>query len=211
MKLKRFLDIVFAVFFMILLAPLMALLSLIVIIDDGFPVIYEQERVGRYGKIFIIKKFRTMKKNTREAATRDLTESGSVITRSGKFLRKTSLDELPQIENILKGEMSFVGPRPLIKDEKDIHQLRKEAGVYAVRPGITGLAQISGRDNVSPEAKAEFDRQYVENWNLWGDFKIVLKTFTSVLKREGIVDGANNDEAELKKNNKKDEDGEGSS
>ena len=127
--------------------------------------------------------------NTRNVATDELTESVNCITKSGRFLRKTSLDELPQLFNILSGSMSFVGPRPLIPAEKEIRALRREYGVYSVRPGMTGLAQVNGRDKLSIEEKALFDKEYVDKQSLWLDIKIMFKTVKVVLCREGISEG----------------------
>ena len=143
---KRFFDFTVSLLMILLLLPVFILTGIIIAIDAGNPVIYKQYRVGKDNKLFYIYKFRTMKNNTRLAATKDLTEADSVITKSGRILRKTSLDELPQLFNVLKGDMSFVGPRPLIPEEKEIRQLRKEYGIYSVRPGITGWAQVNGRD-----------------------------------------------------------------
>ena len=144
---KRAFDFTCSLIAVIILLPLFALLSLIILIDDGKPVLFRQQRVGRNNEVFSIYKFRTMKNNTGNVATAQLKNSDEFITRSGRFFRKTSLDELPQLFNILKGDMSFVGPRPLIPEEEEIRQLRNEKGVYAVRPGMTGLAQINGAEN----------------------------------------------------------------
>jgi O-antigen biosynthesis protein WbqP len=173
----------------IILLPVFLVVSLIVLIDAGAPVIFRQYRVGKDNKLFYIYKFRTMRKNTRNAATADLTDSDKFITKSGRILRKTSIDELPQLVNVLIGDMSFVGPRPLIPEEKEIRALRKEYNVYSVRPGITGLAQINGRDNLTIEEKALFDKEYIDKQSLAFDFKILLKTVTVVLKRENIKEG----------------------
>ena len=130
-----------------------------------------------------------MRKNTRNAATADLKDADKYITKSGRFLRKTSLDELPQLVNVLLGDMSFVGPRPLIPEEKEIRELRKKYNVYSVRPGITGLAQVNGRDNISILEKALFDKEYIDKQSLSLDIKILLKTVLVVLKRENISEG----------------------
>src|SRR5690554_2475020 len=137
---KRLFDILFSLILIIVLSPVLLLVSLVIIIDDGFPAVFKQERVGINNEIFKIRKFRTMKNGTRTTATLQLTESQHQITRIGKYLRCTSIDELPQLINILEGTMSFVGPRPLIPDEKEIRELRKKSAVYSVRPGVTGWA-----------------------------------------------------------------------
>lgn len=190
---KRVFDFTVSLLLIIILSPLFLLISLIILIDAGCPVIFRQYRVGKDNKLFYIYKFRTMKKNTRNAAKCELEESESCITASGRLLRKTSLDEMPQLFNVLRGDMSFVGPRPLIPEEKEIRALRKEYNVYSVRPGITGLAQVNGRDKLSIEEKALFDKEYIDKQSLWLDFKILLKTVSVVLKRENIAEGGEAD------------------
>lgn len=187
---KRIFDFTASLLLLIILSPVFLLVSLLILIDSGFPVIFRQYRVGKDNKLFYVYKFRTMKKNTRNAATADLAESESCITKSGRILRKTSIDELPQLFNILIGNMSFVGPRPLIPEEKEIRKLRSEYGVFCVKPGMTGLAQVNGRDMLSIEEKALFDKEYVEKQSFWFDIKILFKTVLVVLKRENISEGS---------------------
>lgn len=186
---KRFFDIIISLFGLIILSPLLALTCVVIFIDDGLPVVFRQKRVGRNSKLFTIYKFRTMKKGTRSAATGELSESDEQITKSGRVLRKTSVDELLQLVNVLNGTMSIVGPRPLIPEEKEIHTLRERYGVYKVRPGVTGWAQINGRDALDDETKALYDKEYVEKQSLLFDIKILLKTVAVVLKRENITEG----------------------
>lgn len=186
---KRAFDIVMSLCAIIVLSPVFLITALIILLSDGTPVIYKQKRIGKDAKLFTIYKFRTMKKGTRIAATNDLTESQNQIISCGGFLRKTSLDELPQLINILKGDMSFVGPRPLIPEEDDIHQLRLASGVYRVRPGLTGLAQINGRDKVSIEEKVRLDTEYVENQSIGLDIRIFFKTIINVFKMSDVVEG----------------------
>lgn len=186
---KRIFDFTVSLLLIIALFPVFLVIALVVLIDSGYPVIFKQYRVGKDNKLFYIYKFRTMKVNTRNTATEDLKEANSVITKSGRILRKTSLDEMPQLFNVLSGKMSFVGPRPLIPEEKEIRQIRKELGVYSVRPGITGLAQVNGRDMLSAKEKALFDKEYVEKQSLLFDIKIMFKTVLVVLKRENISEG----------------------
>lgn len=190
---KRAFDFTVSLALIIILLPVFLLVSLIVLIDAGTPVIFRQYRVGKDNKLFYIYKFRTMRKNTRNAATAELTDSDKFITKSGRILRKTSLDELPQLVNVLLGDMSFVGPRPLIPEEKEIRALRKEYNVYSVKPGITGLAQVNGRDNLSIEEKALFDKEYVDKQSIGLDIKILFKTVMVVLKRENIKEGGEPD------------------
>ena len=186
---KRIFDFTVSLLLIIALIPVFLIIALVVLIDSGYPVIFKQYRVGKDNKLFYIYKFRTMKVNTRNTATEDLKEANSVITKSGRILRKTSLDELPQLFNVLTGKMSFVGPRPLIPEEKEIRQIRTELGVYSVRPGITGLAQVNGRDMLSAKEKALFDKEYVEKQSFLFDIKIMFKTVLVVLKRENISEG----------------------
>jgi len=186
---KRFLDVFFSAIAILFLSPVLLAISIVVLIDDGCPVIFKQDRVGKDGNLFKIRKFRTMNKGTRNAPTSKLSEADACITHSGRFLRRTSLDELVQLVNIFEGTMSFIGPRPLIPEEREIDELRRKYNVYRVRPGMTGWAQINGRDSLSDEAKANFDREYVEKHSLLFDFKILVKTFGTVLKGENIVEG----------------------
>lgn len=191
--LKRLFDIFASLAAIVVLSPLLAVIVLAILLDDGAPVIYRQNRVGKGNELFSIMKFRTMKRGTRTAATAELAEAQDCITRTGKILRKSSFDELPQLFQILSGKMSVVGPRPLIPEEEEIRALREQYNVYSVRPGITGLAQINGRDNLTDAQKALYDKEYVENQSLWFDFKILLKTVMVVLRRENVVDGGRTD------------------
>ncbi len=186
---KRFADIIISFISIVLLSPLMLILSVIILIADGRPVLYRQKRIGKNEKLFTIYKFRTMKNGTRLAASGDLTESEMQIIPGGKLLRRLSLDELPQLFNILKGDMSLVGPRPLIPEETEIHRLRQEYKVYQVRPGLTGLAQVNGRDRLSVEEKAKLDKEYVENCGLAADIGILLKTVRKVLGMSDVMEG----------------------
>lgn len=189
---KRFLDVLLSLLAIIFLSPLMLVICLIIICDDGMPVIFRQDRVGRGDKLFKIKKFRTMKNGAPNLSTADFEESDEYITRSGKFLRRTSLDELPQLFNVLAGDMSFIGPRPLIPDESHIRDLRREYGVYSVRPGVTGWAQVNGRDCLSDEEKARYDREYIERRSLAFDTKIFFRTIKVVLTGKDVVEGGMN-------------------
>ena len=174
---KRFLDVLLSLLAIIFLSPLMLIISLIIICDDGLPVIFRQNRVGKGDELFKIKKFRTMKNGAPNLSTADFEQSDEFITRSGKFLRRTSLDELPQLFNVLAGDMSFIGPRPLIPEESHIRELRREYGVYSVRPGLTGWAQVNGfRGDTSIQGRIEHDIYYIENWTLLFDIKILFMT-----------------------------------
>lgn len=187
---KRVLDFILsALGLTILLVPL-ALTALVVYIDDPGNIFFCQKRVGRNGKLFTLYKFRTMKKDTpKYMATMDVDDPDKYITRVGRVLRKLSLDEIPQLFNVLKGNMSLVGPRPLIPNEEEIHTMRERFGVYCVRPGVTGLAQINGRDLVSPAEKVRWDVRYVEHFGFWTDVKILFATVPKIFGCENVVEG----------------------
>ncbi len=190
---KRFLDFILsAMGLAVLLLPLM-FTALVVYIDDPGKIFFCQERVGRNGKLFRLYKFRTMKMDTpKYMATADVDDPDKYITRVGHVLRKLSLDEIPQLFNVLKGDMSLVGPRPLIQNEADIHTMRERFGVYSVRPGVTGLAQINGRDTVRPAEKVRWDVRYVEHFGFWMDVKILFATVPKIFGGEGVVEGCGN-------------------
>ena len=185
---KRIFDFIVSIFALIFLSPLFLVVSLAILITDGSPVLFKQERVGKDNKLFTVYKFRTMRNGIGDVSTAELTDANEKITKTGKLLRLTSIDELPQLFNILNGTMSLVGPRPLIPAEKEIRELRAQYGVYSVRPGITGYAQINGRDNIDDETKALLDKEYVEKQSFMFDIKIIFKTFMKVLKRADIKD-----------------------
>jgi len=184
---KRLLDIVFAVILLILLFPILLVLGLLIKITSEGPVIFRQLRVGKDNKTFYIYKFRTMRKDAPIVATKKI--QNQYITKMGKFLRSTSLDELPQLFNVIKGDMSFVGYRPLIPQEDKVHDYRNDLDVYRIKPGITGWAQINGRNLVYDDDKAKFDHYYLIHRSLLFDLKILAITFIKVLKREDIHAG----------------------
>ncbi len=186
---KRVFDFTVSLLMLIVLFPFFLIIGLIIYIDAGRPVIFRQERVGKDNELFLIYKFRTMKTETLNVPTAQLENVDEVINKSGRFLRKTSLDELPQLLNILKGEMSFVGPRPLIPQEDNIRKLRAQYNVFSVKPGMTGLAQVNGRDNITDEEKALFDKEYVENRSFLLDMKILFKTVIVVLTGKDFAEG----------------------
>lgn len=185
---KRIFDLTVSVIALVLLSPLFLAVSVAILLTDGAPVLFKQERVGKDNKLFVVYKFRTMRNGIGDVATSNLTDANEKITKTGKFLRLTSIDELPQLFNIINGTMSLVGPRPLIPAESEIRELREKYGVYSVRPGITGYAQINGRDNIDDETKALLDKEYVEKQSFMFDLKIIFKTFIKVLKRADIKD-----------------------
>ena len=188
---KRVLDFLISLFALIILSPLFLIVSVGVLISDGSPVFFRQKRVGKSNELFEIYKFRTMKRGTENVASNDLSDADVKITRFGKILRATSIDELPQLLNILNGSMSLIGPRPLIPEETRIRELREKYNVYSVRPGITGWAQVNGRDNVSAEKKALLDKEYVEKQSLMFDIKIFFMTIHQVLCRKDVNEGNN--------------------
>ena len=182
---KRAFDFVASLLALIFLLPLLGLVSLIVFFDDGAPVVLKQQRVGLGNELFWIYKFRTMHRETRSGSQRDVATQAQ-FTRTGRFLRALSLDELPQLWNILRGDMSFVGPRPLIPEEDEIRQLRAAAGVYSVLPGLTGWAQVNGRAALSDPDKVALDAEYIARKSLWLDIKILVKTALIVLTRKNV-------------------------
>ena len=188
---KRVFDFIISLFALIILSPLFLIVSVGVLISDGSPVFFRQKRVGKNNELFEIYKFRTMKRGTENVASNDLSDADVKITRFGKILRATSIDELPQLLNILNGSMSLIGPRPLIPEETRIRELREKYNVYSVRPGITGWAQVNGRDNVSAEKKALLDKEYVEKQSLMFDIKIFFMTIHQVLCRKDVNEGNN--------------------
>lgn len=189
-KFKRLFDIVASFFALIVLSPVFLVICFANLITPDTSVFFSHERRGRGGKPFKIYKFQTMKNGTPNLATAQLKNPEQYITKVGNFLRKTSLDELPQLWNILKGDMSFVGPRPLISSEMRAHRLRLEYGVYRFRPGLTGLAQISGRDELSLMKKMKYDKLYCDNWSLKLDLIILLKSVGVCIKQKGFREGA---------------------
>ena len=189
-KWKRLFDIVVSFFSLIILSPLFLFVMAVNYFTPNCKVFFSHERRGRSGKPFRIYKFQTMKNDTPNCATGELENPEQYITKFGAFLRKTSMDELPQLWNILKGDMSFVGPRPLISSEIRAHRLRLEYGVYRFRPGLTGWAQINGRDDISLMKKMKLDKEYCDKWSLKLDLIILLRSFGVVAKQKGYQEGA---------------------
>lgn len=188
---KRLGDIILSLMGIIILCPIFMIIAIMIKLDSEGPIIFKQKRFGRYRKSFYVFKFRTMKvESPKYVATRDLHNSEQWITRVGSFLRKTSLDELPQLYNILVGDMSIVGPRPVAINELDVVEARDKYGANYVLPGLTGWAQINGRDNLSTDMKAKLDGYYVKHRSLIMDIKCIVRTIPYVLKRKGIVEGS---------------------
>ncbi len=177
---------IFAIVLLVVLSPIFILVALSILFEDGFPVFFTQKRVGEKYTFFDIYKFRSMKKNTPNVATHLLYNPAQYVSKIGRVLRKLSLDELPNLINIIKGQMVFVGPRPALYNQDDLMQLRISAGVEKLKPGITGWAQINGRDEISLEEKVALEKEYLSRKSFWFDMKIILQTFTSVLKSDGV-------------------------
>lgn len=189
---KRLIDVVLSVIGLVVLLVPMGIIALIAYIDDPGNVIFSQKRIGKGGKVFRLYKFRTMRLSTpKYVATGDMQNPNQYITRVGKILRKLSLDEIPQLVNVIKGDMSLVGPRPLIPSETPIHEMRQRFGAYTVRPGVTGLAQVNGRDTVEPADKVRYDVKYVESFGFGTDLKILFSTVPNVFSGKGVVEGKN--------------------
>jgi O-antigen biosynthesis protein WbqP len=176
-----------ALFLLVILSPIFLLVGLLIFIQDGFPVFFKQKRVGVNYSFFYIYKFRTMKKDTPNVATHLLTNPEQYLLKIGALLRKLSLDELPNLINIIKGEMVFVGPRPALYNQDDLMALRVAAGVDKLIPGITGWAQVNGRDELSLEQKVALEKEYLQKKSLSVDFQILIKTFTNVLGSKGVT------------------------
>lgn len=187
---KRLLDIILSLLGIIFLSWLLVILAVIVKCTSRGPILFCQRRIGINKKEFFIYKFRTMRIDTpKDMPTHLLENPEQYITPIGKFMRKTSLDELPQLFNILSGEMSVVGPRPALWNQYDLIALRDKNGANAIRPGLTGLAQISGRDELPIKKKAKLDGKYAKKVSFLLDFWIVLRTIESVLKHDGVKEG----------------------
>ena len=187
---KRFLDLLLSACAIVVLLPVYLLISIAIVVDDPGPVFFRQKRVGIHKTHFQILKFRTMKVSTpKDVPTHLLENPEQYITQVGKVLRKTSLDELPQIFQIFTGKMAIIGPRPALWNQFDLIAERDKYGANDVRPGLTGWAQINGRDELPIDVKARFDGEYVENLSFRFDCKCFFGTITSVLKSEGVVEG----------------------
>ena len=187
---KRLIDIVLSFFGIIILALPMLLVAIAIKCDSKGPVFFKQKRVGRNKKLFKILKFRTMRTDTpHDAPTHQLSDPKKWITKVGGFLRKTSLDEIPQIFNIFIGQMSIIGPRPALWNQDDLIEERDKYGANAVKPGLSGWAQINGRDELEIPVKAKLDGEYVQKMGFFFDCKCFFGTIFSVLKSDGVVEG----------------------
>lgn len=176
-----------ALFLLVILSPIFLIVGLLIFLQDGLPVFFKQKRVGVNYSFFHIYKFRTMKKDTPNVATHLLTNPEQYLLKIGALLRKLSLDELPNLINIIRGEMVFVGPRPALYNQDDLMALRAAAAVDKLIPGITGWAQVNGRDELSLEQKVALEKEYLAKKSLSVDFQILIKTFTNVLFSKGVT------------------------
>lgn len=200
---KRMVDLLLSALGLIILSPIILILIICIKLDSRGPILFKQRRIGKGKKEFYIYKFRTMKIDTpKDMPTHLLANPDSYITKVGKFLRKSSLDELPQIVNILKGEMSIIGPRPALWNQYDLIEERDKYKANDIRPGLTGWAQINGRDELPIDVKAKLDGEYVERMNFGFDVKCFFGTIVSVFQSDGVVEGGTGN---LSNSTKKDE------
>ena len=184
---KRIFDLLLVIFAAIVLTSPVVIVAVLVRATSKGPVLYWSDRVGRNNQIFKMPKFRSMRVGTPAVATHLLSNPGAYLTPIGSFLRKSSLDELPQLWSILKGDMSFVGPRPALFNQQDLIKLRTEKGVHYLVPGLTGWAQVNGRDELPISQKVELDGEYLQRQSFWFDIKILWLTFVKVLRRDGVT------------------------
>ncbi|WP_195964490.1 sugar transferase [Clostridium cuniculi] len=196
---KRLFDFLMSLIAIIILSPVILIVALAVKFTSPGPILFKQRRIGKDNVEFEIYKFRTMRIDTPNVPTHLLENPEQWITSIGKFLRKISLDELPQLFNILKGEMSIVGPRPALYNQLDLKEMRTKVGVHKLVPGLTGWAQINGRDEIPLSLKVNLDKEYLERNNFFFDIKIIFMTVLSVLKSDGVQEGkAENNNEKLK-------------
>lgn len=187
---KRILDFLVSLFAIVALSPVLAITAIAVKADSKGPVFFVQKRIGKDKKLFNMYKFRSMRTDTpHDMPTHLLNDPDAFITKVGKFLRKSSLDELPQLFNILKGDMSIVGPRPALWNQDDLIAERDKYNANSIRPGLTGWAQVNGRDELEIPVKAKFDGEYVDRMSLIFDIKCIVDTALQVVKHEGVVEG----------------------
>jgi O-antigen biosynthesis protein WbqP len=184
---KRLFDLLMAAILLILLAVPMLLIAIAVLVTSKGPVLYWSDRVGQYNVIFKMPKFRSMRVDTPDVATHLMSNHKVFLLPIGTFLRRSSLDELPQLFSILKGDMSFVGPRPALFNQNDLVALRTEKEIDRLLPGVTGWAQVNGRDELSISDKVNFDLEYLNNQSFWFDLRILWRTLLKVIKKENVL------------------------
>lgn len=181
---KRLFDLMVVLLALILLSPIIVLTGILIVIDDGLPVLYTQKRTGKDMRLFRIYKFRSMQNGTKIMAS--ATASTHTVTRVGRFIRRTNIDELPQLLNILKGDMSIVGPRPPLPSQDILLDERVKSGASVLRPGLTGLAQVNGVDGMTEKEKADWDAKYLEHISLFGDIVIILRTVAYLFRPQPV-------------------------
>ena len=184
---KRFFEIIFCLIIILILLPIILFIIISIKIETKGPAIFSSKRIGVNGSFFVMPKFRTMLNSTEVVESNKLMNKDSKITKVGKFLRKYSLDELPQFLSVIQGKMTFVGPRPALSSQTELLEKRKKLGIHRLKPGITGYAQINGRDMISLEQKIALEYEYLKKKNLILDIKIILKTFKVVFNKKGIL------------------------
>lgn len=200
---KRIIDFILSLVAIVIFSPFLLLIAILIKLDSEGPVLFKQKRIGMNKTHFYMLKFRTMRIDSpKDVPTHLLENPDQWITRMGKILRKTSLDELPQLFNIIKGEMSIIGPRPALWNQYDLIAERDKYGANDVRPGLTGWAQVNGRDELPIEAKARYDGEYVQKMSFMFDLKCLLKTVVLVIKGEGVVEGGTNNKKTIDKKSK---------
>ena len=193
---RRGIEVFFSFLLLVIISPLFLIISILIKTTSNGPVFFKQKRIGKNNIEFMLYKFRTMKVGSPNVATELLKNSDKYITRIGKILRKSSMDELPQLINIIKGEMSFIGPRPALYNQYELKKMRTENGVHKLLPGVTGWAQVNGRDQLSDYDKVMADKWYLHHNGIRTNVKILFMTFFKVLKAEGVMEGAKRREAE---------------
>jgi len=183
---KKIFDLLMATFLIIVLLPVLLVVYIILRVTTDDTVIYKQDRVGQYGKVFQIYKFRTMPKNTPILVGKQRAKIRNRVSKFARFLRSTSIDELPQLVNVIKGDMSLIGPRPVVLQEVALIQLREKSGANSVKPGLIGLAQVNGRKQLNNIEKAKFDAMYADHVTFKADILIVLRTLPIIIERDGV-------------------------
>ncbi|MGL5416426.1 MAG: sugar transferase [Clostridium sp.] len=195
---KRGFDVISSLTAFIVFSPIFLIISFIIKFTSPGPIFFRQRRIGKNNEEFFILKFRTMRIDTPNVATHLLENPEQYITSIGKFLRRTSLDELPQLLNIIRGEMSVVGPRPALYNQYDLKNMRTEKGIHKLVPGLTGWAQINGRDEIPLKEKVDLDNYYLEKKSFFFDIKVIFMTVLSVLKSDGVKEGQNGNDLKEK-------------
>lgn len=174
-------------FIFVLLSPIIIIIGILIYLEDGSPIFFEQKRVGQNCSFFMIIKFRTMKRETPNVATHLLENPEKYVLKIGKLLRQYSLDELPNLLNIINGDMVFVGPRPALFNQDDLMELRVAGGIESLKPGLTGWAQINGRDEISITLKVQLEKEYLDQKSIWFDILIIFKTLINVLFKKNVL------------------------